>query len=112
VPSFDFWAGAVPWRVAPPPAALLLLFQGQVPTDRAAIFACHSFCQHLSQSSSYLHSARRRPVYIYRNTEKNGFLTATKLGTTNKIFVAATKNFAAATKRFVERTKNFVVVTK
>jgi len=36
---------------------------------------------------------------------KNGFVTATKLGTTNKIFVAATK-------RFVDRTKRFVVVTK
>jgi len=44
--------------------------------------------------------------------EKNGFVTATKLGTTNKIFVAATRNFAAATKRFVHRTKHFVVVTK
>jgi len=40
---------------------------------------------------------------------KNGFVTATRLGTTNKIFVAATKNFAAATKRFVDRTKYFVV---
>jgi len=37
-------------------------------------------------------------------TEKNGFVTATKLGTTNKFFVAATKNVAAATKRFVDRT--------
>jgi len=45
-------------------------------------------------------------------TEKNGFVTATKLGTTNKFFVAAPKNFAAATKRVVERTKHFVVVTK
>jgi len=45
-------------------------------------------------------------------TEKDGLVTATKLGTTNKIFVAATKNFAAATKRFDDRTKNFVVVTK
>jgi len=45
-------------------------------------------------------------------TEKKiGFVTATKLGTTNKFFVA-TKNFAAATKRFVDRTKHFVVVTK
>jgi len=44
--------------------------------------------------------------------EKNGFVTATKLGTTNKCFDAATKNFAAATKRFVDRTKHFVVVTK
>jgi len=43
---------------------------------------------------------------------KHGFVTATKLGTTDKIFVAATKNFAAATKRFVDRTKHFVVVTK
>jgi len=43
---------------------------------------------------------------------KNGFDTATKLGTTNTFFVAATKNFAAATKRFVYRTKYFVFVTK
>jgi len=45
-------------------------------------------------------------------TEKNGFVTATKLGTTNKIFVAATKNFAAATKRFVDRTNHFVFFNK
>jgi len=45
-------------------------------------------------------------------TEKNDFVTATKLGTKNKLFVASTKNFAAATKRFVDRTKHFVVVTK
>jgi len=45
-------------------------------------------------------------------TEKIGFVTATKLGTTNEFFVASTKNFAAATKRFVDRTKHFVVVTK
>ena len=44
--------------------------------------------------------------------KKNCFVTATKLGTTNIVFVAATKNFAAATKRFVHRTKHFVVVTK
>jgi len=44
--------------------------------------------------------------------EKNGFVTATKLGTTNGFFVASTENFAAATKRFVDRTKRFVVVTK
>jgi len=44
--------------------------------------------------------------------KKNGFVTATELGTTNNFFVAATKNFAAATKRFVDRTKHFVVVTK
>ena len=43
---------------------------------------------------------------------KKSFVTATKLGTTNKIFVAATKNFAPATKRIVDRTKYFVVVTK
>jgi len=34
---------------------------------------------------------------------------ATKLGITNTIFVAATKNFAAATKRFLDKTKHFVV---
>jgi len=45
-------------------------------------------------------------------TEKNGFVTVTKLGSTNKIFVAATKNFAAANKRFVDRTKHFVVLSK
>jgi len=45
-------------------------------------------------------------------TEKNGFVTATKLGTTNEFLVASAKNFAAATKRFVDRTKHFVVVTK
>ena len=43
---------------------------------------------------------------------KNGFVTATKLGATNKFFVAATKNFAAATKRFVDITKHFVVLAK
>jgi len=43
---------------------------------------------------------------------KNGFVTATKLGTTDKFFVAANKNFAAATKRFVDSTKHFAVVTK
>ena len=47
-----------------------------------------------------------------RNTEKNGFVKATNLGTTNQFFVALTKNFAAAAKRFVDRTKHFVVVTK
>jgi len=41
--------------------------------------------------------------------KKNGFVRATKLGTTNKVFVAATKIFAASTKRFVDRTKHFVV---
>jgi len=48
--------------------------------------------------------------YTSGNTEKkNSFVTATKLGTTNKNFVAATKNFAATTKRFVDRTIHFVV---
>jgi len=44
-------------------------------------------------------------------TEKNGFVTATKLGTTNEFFVALTKNFAAATERFVDIIKHIVVVT-
>jgi len=51
-------------------------------------------------------------VISAKNHEKNGSVTATKYGTTNKNFVAATKNFAAATKRFVDRTKHFVPVTK
>jgi len=38
---------------------------------------------------------------------KNGFVTATKLGTTNEYFVASTKNFAAATKHFLVVTKCF-----
>jgi len=51
--------------------------------------------------------------YILDNTEKNGFVTATKLGTKNNFFVAAiTKTFAVANKRFVDRTKHFVVATK
>jgi len=49
---------------------------------------------------------------LVSTTEKNGFVPATKLGTTNKFFAAATKNFAAPTKCFVDRTKHFVVVTK
>jgi len=51
-------------------------------------------------------------IITERYTEKNGFVTATKLQTKNKNFVAATQNFAAATKRLVDRTKHFVVVTK
>ena len=47
-----------------------------------------------------------------RNTKKNGFVTAPKLGKTNEFFVASPKNVAAATKRFVDRTKHFVVVIK
>jgi len=53
-------------------------------------------------------------IQIQAIVGKNGFVTATKLGTTDKIFVAATIIFAAATKRFVGRTtcKHFAVVTK
>jgi len=40
---------------------------------------------------------------------KNGFVTATKLGTTDNFLLLQQKNFAAATKRFVDRTKHFVV---
>jgi len=55
-------------------------------------------------------SIKARPVV--RLHGKNGFGTATKLGATNKIFVAATQNFASATNRFVDRSEHFVVVTK
>jgi len=37
-------------------------------------------------------------VQLATARKKNGFVTPTKLGTTNKVFVAAAKNFAAATK--------------
>jgi len=60
----------------------------------------------------FMRSDNVQPLWLGTFTEKNGFVTATKLGTTNKFFVAATKNFAAATKRFGDRTKHFVVVTK
>jgi len=46
------------------------------------------------------------------NTRKKWFCYGNEIGTTDKIFVAATKNFATATKRFVDRTKHLVVVTK
>jgi len=46
---------------------------------------------------------------FWLNHGKNVCVTATKLGTTNKIFVAATKNFATANKRFVDVTKYFVI---
>jgi len=58
------------------------------------------------------HCTVTRNITHNSNTEKISFVTATKLGTTNNFFVAATKNFAAATKPFVGRTKHFVVVTK
>jgi len=44
--------------------------------------------------------------------KKNGFVTATKLGTTNDFLLLQPKIFPAATKRFVDRTKHFVIVTK
>jgi len=47
------------------------------------------------------------PVKMF--ARKKGFVTATKLGTTNEFFAASTKNFAAATKRFVDITKHFVL---
>jgi len=48
---------------------------------------------------------------IFLHEKKNGFVTATKLGTA--IFlVAATKDFAAASKPFVDRARHFVIVTK
>jgi len=51
-------------------------------------------------------------IFVLTCHGKNGFVTATKLGTTNKMFVTATKNFAAATKGFVDRTKYFVVMSQ
>jgi len=62
---------------------------------------------YLSEGHDFMHELFGRD----NPTKKIGFVTATKLGTTNKFFVTATKNFAAVTKRFVDRTKHFVVVT-
>jgi len=56
--------------------------------------------------------SRTQRNLLNSSRKKNGFVTVTKLATTNNVFVAATKNFAAVTKRFVDRTKQFVVVTK
>jgi len=70
------------------------------------VFGFSAFKVHPSLTLNYVIKIK---VYL---ADRYGFVTATKLGTTDKIFVAATKNFAAATKRFVDRTKYFVVVTK
>jgi len=66
---------------------------------------------HIKTLIENLGQQKERP-YTQIRTGKNGFVTATKLGTTNTFFVAATRNSAAATKRFVDGTKHFVVVTK
>jgi len=63
----------------------------------------------ISEFNSHL---KHRCTCSLRVHGKNGFVTATKVGTTDNFFVAATKHFAAATKRFVDRSKHFVVVTK
>jgi len=63
-------------------------------------------------ANSGISFARVLSTISKRDTEKNGFVAATKLGITNESFVASTKNFASATKRFVGRTKHFVGVTK
>jgi len=58
------------------------------------------------------HQSPFPPVQTNLNHGRNGFVKATKLGTTDKFFVAASKNFATATKRYVDRNKHFVVATK
>jgi len=46
-------------------------------------------------------------------TEKNGFVTATKLGKTNEFFVVSTQKILLQQPNvFVDRTKHFVAVTK
>jgi len=59
------------------------------------------------QPSSSKGTADFTPFW-YSVTGKMVLFQQKKLGTTNKIFVGATKNFAVATKRFVDRTKHFV----
>jgi len=67
---------------------------------------------HAIEVGSVIRCCTNKDSLEYCRTEKNGFVTATKLGSTNEFFVASTKNFAAATKLFVDRTKHFVGVTK
>jgi len=63
--------------------------------------------------NEYLHKKNiEKLMFCFQVHGKNCFVTATKLGTTNELFVASTNNFAAATKRFVDRTKHFVDLTK
>jgi len=57
----------------------------------------------------YTYPLLARLSLAYYTRGKNGFVTATKLGTTNEFFVASTKNFAAATKRFLDRIKHFLL---
>ena len=71
---------------------------------------CHATFDRLSPYS--VNFLPRQPSSKLAVRKKMVFFSATKLGTTNNFFVAATKNFAAATKRFVDRTKHFAVVTK
>ena len=70
------------------------------------------YCYATLEVQNMKNLAKSFSAQLHLFTQKNGFVTSTKLGTTNKFFVAATKNFAAATKRFVDRTKHFVVETK
>jgi len=74
------------------------------------LFRRQSHFFHVTYTVEIKRSLELRVVISAR--KKNGFVTATKLGTKNEFFVASTKNFAAANKRFVDRTKHFVVVTK
>jgi len=64
---------------------------------KVGAWPCNRRCNENFQGrdSFYFCSAFRQHI------EKNGFVTATKLGTTNEFFVASTKNFAAATKRLL-----------
>jgi len=67
------------------------------------------FMSSLNNTSGLIKTALQA---LFCTRGKNGFVTATKLGTTNECFVSSTKYFAAATKRFVDRTKHFVDRTK
>ena len=68
----------------------------------------HFCCPEIFEEILYLSWNQTEYIVGFFFTEKEkGFVTATKLRTTNKIFVAATKKFAAATKLFVAVTKYF-----
>jgi len=80
--------------------------------ERVVASAKRSLLAHIWRGIDYTVQRWTSPFLVPHEHGKNGFVTATKLGTTNTFFVAATKNFAAAINRFVNRTKHFVVVTK
>jgi len=62
------------------------------------------------QSAVFLLTKNDTAIILKLDHGKKWFCLATKLETTNKFFVAATKNFASLTKRFVDRTVSILLL--